>query len=116
VRINVEVEDFAPAVTEIWVREDGTLWVLPSPGERDQPEGVMQTYDVFDAQGQFVRQVSLACEGDPSEDRLILFAPGRAALIRGAADARQNMFGHSADDGDEESPVHDVTIYRYGET
>lgn len=116
VRIDVEVEDFAPAVTEVRVREDGSLWVLPGRGERDQPDGVMQTYDVFDTQGQFVRQVLVACEGDASEDRLIFLAPGRAALIRGAVDARQNMYGRGEDDGDEEPPVHDVIIYRYGET
>jgi len=116
VRINVEVEDFAPAVTELWVQEDGSLWILPSPGERDQPAGVMQTYDVFDGQGRLVRQVALACEGNARKDRLIFFAPGRVALIRGAVDARQNMFGGGADDGDEEPPVHEVVIYRYDQS
>jgi hypothetical protein len=113
VRIHVEVEEFAPAVTELLVRDDGSLWVLPGSGEADQPDGVMQTYDVFDAQGRFERQLAFACEGVSLLDRLIFFAPGRVALIRGAADARQNMFGGGPDDADETPPVHEVVIYRY---
>jgi hypothetical protein len=115
VRIPVEVEDLAPAITEMWAREDGSLWVLPGLGERDQDPGIMQTYDVFDGAGAFRRQVAVACPGDPREDRLVFFAPGRVALIRGANDARQNMFGRGEDDGENEPPVHEVVLYRYGE-
>jgi hypothetical protein len=111
--IKTDIEDFAPAVSEIWVQDDGSLWVLPSPGERDQPEGVMQTYDVFDASGAFTHQVSVACQGDPAEDRLLLVAPGRMALIRGARAARQSMFGHAGDQSDSEQPEHEVVLLGY---
>jgi len=115
VQIDVEVEDLAPAITELWAMDSGELWVLPSPGERDQAAGVMLTYDVFDARGEFIRQVAIGCPGDNRNDRLIFFAPGYVARIVGAEDARQNMFGRGTDDGDEEPPAHEVVIYRYGE-
>ncbi len=109
VEVEVDVEDHAPAIVEITVRDDGEVWVLPTSGQRDQPDGVMQTYDVFSSEGMFLRQVRLACIGDPEEDRLFLMDGGRAALVRGAVQARRNAFGGSRVEEDDVA-AHDLMV------
>lgn len=93
IRVDVEVEDFAPAIGEVHARADGEVWVLPTRPRAERPDGVLLTYDVFDADGVFVRAVEVACPGDPEEDRLFLLGERRAALVRGAVGARRGAFG-----------------------
>lgn len=112
IRIDVQVEDDAPVVSEIACLPGGETWVLTSRGREEQPAGVMQTYDVFDRSGAFVRRVAVACPGDPDEDRLFLLGDGRAALVRGAVQARRNTFGGSRTE-EAEAPVHDLTLYAW---
>lgn len=64
----VKVSDFDPDITNLYARPDGTLWVLTSRGSRDQPEGAVGVFDVFDAEGRYQRQVTLMGEGDPQAD------------------------------------------------
>jgi hypothetical protein len=115
IQLKSQIEDVSPALAEVWAQADGSLWVLPTSGRFDQPAGVMQTYDVFDRDGSFVRRLQIGCEGDPVQDRLVFFAPGRVALIRGARDAQQAAFGgmRGRQDADHGAPVHEVVIYRY---
>ena len=54
-----------PDVSTLFPREDGELWVLTSRGSRSLDPGTMGVFDVFDAGGRFVRQVTLRGEGDP---------------------------------------------------
>jgi hypothetical protein len=110
--VDVKVEDTAPVITEIHCRPGGETWVLTSRGTRDQPDGVMMSYDVFDREGAYVRRVAVAVPGDPKEDRLYLLPGDRLALVRGAVQARRNTFGGSR--GEEaEAPVHDLTVYAF---
>lgn len=95
VRVEVEVEDREAAIAELHAMPGGETWVLPSAGIHGQPAGIMLTYDVFDADGVFVRQVRVACAGDPDEDRLFLLEDGTLALVTGAVQARRNAFGGS---------------------
>jgi hypothetical protein len=72
----------------------------------------METYDVFDAEGVFLRQDAVACAGDAEEDRLFFLGGDRVALVRGAVQARRNTFGGSR--GDEpEIAVHDLKVFAY---
>lgn len=110
--IDVQVEDIDPVLLEVHCLPGGETWVLTSRGRREQERGIMQTYDVFDRDGVFVRQAAIACAGDPEEDRLYLLGDGRLALVRGAVQARRNTFGGSR--GEEtEAAVHDLTVFTY---
>jgi len=110
--IPVEVEDTAPVIAGIHCRPGGEVWVSTTRSRRDQPEGVMMSFDVFDREGAYVRRVAVAVPGDPEEDRLYLLPDDRLALVRGAVQARRNTFGGSR--GEEaEAPVHDLTVYTY---
>ena len=90
---NIPIEiDFTKAESEqdvAWlnVDPDGFLWVAHSRSGTDQPEGVMTTYDVFDGNGHLVRQVAMACEGDPDHDALMMTGKRHAVLVHGFVDA-----------------------------
>jgi len=95
----------------LWAREDGTLWVRNSRSAAGQPDGVMLTYDVFDAQGRFAEQVQVVCPGDGEEDALFFAGPDRMLLVRGFMDAIRAMFGGvEGHDGDEAVPM-EVVCY-----
>lgn len=72
-----------PAVTRIRVKDDGTMWVLHAGSAYWQPEGIMQTYDVFDSQGQLIKQVAIACDGDGENDALFFLGDDRVLRVTG---------------------------------
>lgn len=112
---DAKIEDCAPCISGLWVADDGTLRVENSHGSFDQQDGIMVTYDVFDAGGHFQKQVSLACEGDGQEDGLFFLAGNRVVLSRGMFSSWLGMYGGSnsdaKDDGDE-PPEMEVICYR----
>jgi len=96
-------------------RADGTLWALSSRGIRGQPEGVLCTFDVFDAEGVFVKQVGLRCPGDGRYDAAFFGGPDRVYVVRGYADAFAAQWGRGSrvsegEDGD--ATVMEVVCYR----
>jgi hypothetical protein len=110
IEVATQVEDTAPAIEALYCRPDGEIWVLPSTGTRDQPAGVMLTFDVFSSEHVFVRREAVVCPGDPEEDALFLLDADTAALVRGAVQARRNTFGGSRGE-EKEIGVHDLVIY-----
>jgi len=74
-----------PCIRTLHVAASGDLWVLSSRGAREQAPGVMATYDVFDRDGRFARQVAVACPGDPDRDQLFFLDDGRVILAIGAS-------------------------------
>lgn len=96
------------------VDEGGSLWVLPSRGTREQPEGVMVTFDVFDAAGSFDHQVQFVCpDGDGTRDSLFLLDDERVLLIKGYLDASAMMLGGAVEEneGEEAEPM-ELVCYR----
>lgn len=88
-------QDFAahePDILRLEVRGE-ELWVLPSRGVRDQPAGILQTWDVYDLDGRFDRRVALRGPGDGLRDRVILLPGDRAIVVSGYQDARDAAFG-----------------------
>ena len=75
------------------VDDDGNLWVLPSRGTREQPAGVVATFDVFTPDGVFDRQVQVACEGTGEKDGVFLLGTDRVMIVKGFVDAMATMFG-----------------------
>ncbi len=112
VEVEVHVENNHPAVSSLFWMVPGEIWVLNSRGDHDQKPGIMQSFDVFDTTGVFIREVAIACPGDPKEDKLIFLGNGRAALVRGAVQARRNTFGGSRGE-EQEIAMHDLKIYSF---
>jgi len=106
--ITIVVEDTEPAIAYfqrgLRLASNGNLWVLPSRGLREQPEGVFVTYDVFDPNGHFLKQVSVECNGNPMSDGLFIINEDRAVMVRGYLDALAAQFGRGVtftEDGEE---------------
>ena len=98
--LEFDLLDTEPDIVRLHVMADGEVWVLTSRGLRERQPGEMAVYDVFDARGAFVRQVGLACDGDPRNDALFPVAPGRWVLVRGHAEALRSMFGQAGEAGE----------------
>ena len=105
--------DIAWLTRGVQVSSDGDLWVLPSRGTREQPDGVMATFDVFNPGGKFDRQVQVYCsEGDAAEDGLFLLDDGRVLLIKGYVDALATMFGGEVEvEEDEDATPMELVCY-----
>jgi hypothetical protein len=102
----IKVNDFHRDVEQIQVRQDGSLWVMSSTGAREKPENSLGTYDVYDRDGRFVRQVTLLGQGDPEED-LFLMVRDRLYVVTGFLDAALALQGGGAEEtgeADEEEP------------
>jgi len=91
-RIESVIEPKNPVTPSLFVDEDNRLWVQNSHSGDNQPEGVLMTYDLFDADGNFERQVAIHCEGDPAYDELKFLPDGRILLIKGMVLARWSAF------------------------
>jgi len=87
----------------VQVAENGELWILPSRGTREQPDGVAVTFDVFDTAGRFDRQVQVICpEGNGAKDGFVLLGDGRVLLIKGYVDAMAAMLGGGVEAGEDD--------------
>jgi hypothetical protein len=108
------IEKTEPDVGSIHLGEDGSIWVLNSRGIRNQPEGIMVTYDVFDSDGHFRKEVQIACEGDGVRDGLFFLPQNRVILVTGFVDAvLAQMGGGDAelDEGAEEPMPMEIVCF-----
>ncbi len=110
--VTKEVSSTDPCVLRLEVRNDGDLWVLHSRSTREQPEGILQTWDVFSPEGAFVRQVAVACVGNPRSDKLVFLDDQRAVLLKGLEAAALAMAGGASEGEEDEDVAIAVAMYR----
>ena len=110
--VEVKVEDIHPIIESLYWMDSNEIWVVTNRGQFEQEPGIMMTMDVFDMEGVFLREAAFRCEGDPDEDKLVFLGDGKAALIRGAVQARRNTFGGSRGE-EEEVAMHDLKILAF---
>jgi hypothetical protein len=114
-RIAVEENEPVIALLQrgVRARADGTLWVLPAVGIHDQDAGIMATWDVFDEEGRFARQVRLAGPDRGDQDGMFFAGPDRLLVVKGYLDAMAAQFGRARIlDEDEEPEPMQVVCYR----
>ncbi|MCP4291515.1 MAG: hypothetical protein GY780_06740 [bacterium] len=70
--ISMEVPEFERDIGTLHPRNDGQLWVENSRGRKDCPEGQLGYFDEYDAEGKFLRRVSIAVEYDSDRDNYVL--------------------------------------------
>ena len=95
--------DTDPAITSLRVDDEGLLWVLSSRGDRDQPDGILCSYDVFDQEGSYLRRVQVACPGNGQQDRLMFVGHGLVFQITRLTESLAVMRGAVTDDDERES-------------
>ncbi len=103
----VTIEEMNKDIENIYVRDDGSIWVLNGTGARNLPKGTMGVFDVFNPEGQFVKTVTLQGRGDPSED-LYVFEKDRVYVVTSfltAAMSAQGVTGLEADEDPEPMAV-----------
>jgi len=68
--IEYELDENHPPINGggLYTREDGSLWVLNSEGTWGVQDGTIGVFDVFDAKGRYLHQVTLKGDGEPRED------------------------------------------------
>jgi hypothetical protein len=110
----VAVSDFDQDIQTLYPRDDGTLWVLSAKGSRKRPQGSLGTFDVFNREGHFVREVTLMGEGDPFQDGYFLVGD-RMYVVTGFLDAAIAAQGGGAEDSeDAEAEPMAVICYQLG--
>jgi hypothetical protein len=108
----ISINEMAKDVSYFSVRDDGSLWVMPSAGDRNPVKGTLGTFDVFNPEGHFVKTVTLQGQGNPQED-LYVFEKDRVYVVTSfltAAMSAQGVEGFSAE-GEDAEPM-SVICYR----
>lgn len=101
--IDFVMEATEPDIMQFHVAEDGRLWVLPSSGVRNQPAGVHSTWDVFNVEGKFERQVAFTCDADGLQDALFFPGGDLVVVIKEHKEAMWAFQGRGADNPEAES-------------
>jgi hypothetical protein len=108
----VTIHDMCKDVEGVFVRDDGSIWVLNSDGARDIEEGTLGVFDVYNQDGHYVRNVTLKGDGDPLDD-LYLFVKDRFYVVTDFLQAAMVAQGvQGLYDDDEEAEPMAVICYK----
>jgi len=103
------ISDHDDSVTRIMVNpDDDAIWVLTPHGHDDQPDGILETWDVFAPDGVYLWQVSIPLGHEMHEGTCYLVGEGLMVVVRGTGSA----FSAGADDGRTEIEPLEVICYR----
>jgi hypothetical protein len=114
-RIEIEDDEYDILAMQrgVRVRDDGSLWILPGRGAYEQPDGVMLTFDVFDAEGHFRRQVAVRGDHDGVWDGFFFVGEDRAVVVTRQIEAIGAQYGDGAVAlSEEEGSAMEVICYR----
>jgi len=102
----VKVAENCKDIEGMFIRDDGSIWVLNANGARDLKEGTLGVFDVYNPEGQFVRNVTLSGDGDPLDD-LYLFVKDRVYVVTDFLQAAMSAQGVQGlyDEDDEADPM-----------
>lgn len=81
------VEDHDECIRRLVAMADGSIWVLTPHGANDQPEGILETWDVFDPSGRFRRQVALPLGGEMLSGATFFPSPELLVAVKGGGDS-----------------------------
>jgi hypothetical protein len=102
------IADHDACVTRIMVHPgDGTIWVLTPHGHEEQPPGILETWDVFAPDGEYLRQVPIPLGEEIHEGTCFLVGQGRLVVVRGTG----SSFYAAQDDGETEIEPLEVICY-----
>ncbi|MCK4414503.1 MAG: hypothetical protein KAY32_13265 [Candidatus Eisenbacteria sp.] len=102
---DVEILETEPNITGLYCRSGGELWVRTSRADRERPAGVLTTFDLFDAEGLFQRQLLVRGPGNPREDSIFLIGEDRLVLVTQALAAYRSMQGVGSDEAEPEEEI-----------
>ncbi len=80
------------------------MWALSSHGHHDQAEGILETWDVFTAEGKFAKQVAIPLGNEMKNGTIHLVGNNLLVVVKGA---------NSALSEDEEEEVEPLEVICY---
>lgn len=128
-QLEMEVQEMADDISRVIARPGGELWVANSHGSQDRQEQTLGWFDVYDADGHYVRRLCIEADYDPDrdnyalyDDRLFIFkeaqkAPPRSSTMGGGGGGATMVMMVSSgtpdkEDDDEEPLPYEVICYR----
>jgi hypothetical protein len=104
------LEETNQVIAGLFVDAAGNLWVKHCRSGDDRSPGVLLTYDLFDPEGRYVQEVSVAGEGNPLYDDLEFLPDGRVLLIKGYVLAQWSSFDFGTVDWNDEEEVSPLEV------
>jgi hypothetical protein len=94
------------------MQEDGSIWALSARGIRELPDGVFAIWDVFNPQGEFIKQMELRGPGDSLTDGMFFVGDDRLLVVKGYMESLGAQFGSGtvASEEDEEEAATPMVI------
>jgi hypothetical protein len=100
----------------LYARDDGSIWVQTSYGAQDKPDEALGVFDVFDARGRYVQEITLLGQGAPMNDGYF-FIGNRLYVVTGFLDAALAAQGGGSEElEDEEAEPMAVICYKLDES
>jgi hypothetical protein len=87
-----KIAETARAVSAIFPRDGGRVWVLTSRGENEPPDGCMVVFDAFDRTGDFVRRVQVRGRYVAGRDAFFMDGEHVVVVINGGPMGGAEMF------------------------
>ena len=94
-----------------WDGEQPVLRLVLTATADGGPASVDVPVDVYDPEGHFIKQVSVACEGDGREDALLFAGENHFILVKGLMGGIEAMQGGGGEDAGEEEPAPMEVVY-----
>ena len=111
-----EISDYDESVTRIMFNhDDGTVWVLTPHGANDQPDGILETWDVFSAAGEYLKQVAIPLGDEMNDGTSYLVGGGRLVVVKGTASSFSDANDEDEDEEFEEVEPLEVICYIMGD-
>ena len=90
--------------------EENTVWVLTPHGSNDQPEGILETWDVFEPLGEYLQQVAIPLGDEMNDGTSYLVGDGKLVVVKGTG---SSFDGGDNSEDEEEAEVEPLEVICY---
>jgi hypothetical protein len=106
-----DISDHDECVSRIlFNHEENTVWVLTPHGSNDQPEGILETWDVFGTDGQYLQQVAIPLGDEMNDGNCYLVGGGKLVVVKGSG---SSFDGDNPEDEEEDTEVEPLEVICY---
>ena len=100
------------AITRVMLNpDDGTIWVLTPNGANDQPEGVLETWDIFSPEGEYLKQAAVPNLSDIQDGACFLVGKNLMVVIRGTGSSFNDDRELDEEEAEEEVEPLEIICY-----
>jgi len=107
-----DIADHDECVSRIlFNQEENTIWVLTPHGSNDQPEGILETWDVFGTDGQYLQQVAIPLGDEMNDGTCYLVGGSKLVVVKGTSSSFDG--DENPEDEEEETEVEPLEVICY---